>query len=136
MFGSKTFNRAQMKYWAYTKEFLLSYIAFDAFRHLIWGNTKPTLVLTDNKSLIRFFQAKHMAPSLWNHIDQLFSSSCFSFFFTRVSYCSSKKFIVQSVIPLSLKIFVLTHIAEENDDIFRLFLLNWKNKRSLFGYGR
>ena len=37
--------------------------------HLIWGNTKPTLAQTDNKSLTRFFQAKHMAPSLWNHID-------------------------------------------------------------------
>ena len=33
MFGSKTFNRAQMKYSAYTMEFLGSYFAFDAFRH-------------------------------------------------------------------------------------------------------
>ncbi len=69
MFGSKTFNSAQMKYSAYTKEFLGLYFAFAAFRHIIWGNPKSTLVLTDNKSLTPFFQAKHMAPSLWNHID-------------------------------------------------------------------
>ena len=58
-----------MKYSAYTKEFSGLYFAFEAFRYIIWGNQKPTLVLTDNKSLSRFFQAKHMAPSLWNHID-------------------------------------------------------------------
>ncbi len=69
MFGTKTFNPAQRKYIAYTKEFLGLFFAFDAFRHIIWGNPKPTLVLTDNNGLTRFFQAKHMAPSLWNHID-------------------------------------------------------------------
>ena len=63
MFGTKTFNPAQMKYSAYTKDFLGLYFAFDAFRHLIWGKMKPTRVLTDDKSLTRFFQAKHMAPS-------------------------------------------------------------------------
>ena len=55
MFGSKTFNPAQMKYSAYTKEFLGLYFAFEAFRHIIWGNKKQTLVPTDNKSLTRFF---------------------------------------------------------------------------------
>ena len=69
MFGSKTFNPAQMKYSTYTKEFLGLYFAVDSFRHIIWGNPKPTLVLTDNKSLTRFFQAKPMTPSLWNHND-------------------------------------------------------------------
>ena len=38
MFGSKTFNSAQMKHSAYTKEFLGLYFAFDSFRHIIWGS--------------------------------------------------------------------------------------------------
>ncbi len=68
-FGSETFNPAQMKYSAYTKEFLGLYFAFEAFRHVIGENRRPTLVLTVNESLTRYFQAKHMAPSFWNHID-------------------------------------------------------------------
>ncbi len=38
MFGSKTFNPAQMKYSAYIKEFFGLCFAFDGYRHIIWGN--------------------------------------------------------------------------------------------------
>ena len=69
MFGSKTFNPAQMKHSAYVKELLGVYFALAAFRHIIWGDKQPILVLTDNESLTRFFQTKHLTPSLWNHID-------------------------------------------------------------------
>ena len=31
--------------------------------------TKPTIVLTDNKSITRFFQTKAMPPALWNACD-------------------------------------------------------------------
>ena len=32
----------------------------------LWEATKPTIVLTDNKSVTRFFQTKAIPPSLWN----------------------------------------------------------------------
>ena len=69
VFGSKTFNPAQMEHSAHVKDFLRVYFAFAAFRHIIWGKKHPILVLTDNKSLRRFFQTKHLTPSLGNHID-------------------------------------------------------------------
>ncbi len=69
MFGSKTFNPAQMKHSAYVKEISRVYFAFSTFRHIVWGNKHLILILTDNKSLTRFFQTKHLPPSLWNHID-------------------------------------------------------------------
>ncbi len=43
MFGSRTFNSAQLKHSAYTREFLGLYFGFDAFRPIIWGNPKPKL---------------------------------------------------------------------------------------------
>ncbi len=69
MFGSKTFNPAQMKSSAYVNQFLGVYFAFTAIRHIICGNKQPIFVLTDNKSLTRFFQTKHLTHSPWNHID-------------------------------------------------------------------
>ena len=36
------------------------------FAHILWEATKPTIVLTDNKSLTRFFQTKAIPPALWN----------------------------------------------------------------------
>ena len=39
------------------------------FAHILWGATKPTIVLTDNKSVTRFFQTKTNPPSLWNACD-------------------------------------------------------------------
>ena len=37
--------------------------------HILWEATKPTIVLTDNKSVTRFFQTKAIAPPLWNASD-------------------------------------------------------------------
>ena len=39
------------------------------FAHFLWEASKPTIVLTDNKSVTRFFQAKEIPPSLWNASD-------------------------------------------------------------------
>ena len=39
------------------------------FAHILWEATKPTIVLTDNKSVTRFFQTKAIPPSLWNACD-------------------------------------------------------------------
>ena len=41
-------------------------MAFLEFAHFLWEATKPTIVLTDNKSVTRFFQTKAIPPVLWN----------------------------------------------------------------------
>ena len=68
-FGSKNFSPAQLKMSIYSKEFLAIYMAFLEFAHILWETTKPTFVLTDNKSVTRFFQTKAFPPSLWNACD-------------------------------------------------------------------
>ena len=39
------------------------------FAHILLEATKPTIVLTDNKPVTRFFQTKAIPPSLWNAYD-------------------------------------------------------------------
>ena len=68
-FGSKIFTPAQLKMSIYSEEFLAIYIAFLELAHILWETTKPTIVLTDNKSVTRFFQTKAIPPSLWNACD-------------------------------------------------------------------
>ena len=68
-FGSKIFSPAQLKMSIYSKEFLAIYMAFLEFAHILWEPTKPTIVLTDNKSVTRFFQTKAIPPALWNACD-------------------------------------------------------------------
>ena len=68
-FGSKIFAPAQLKLSIYSKEFLAIYMAFLEFAHSLWEATKPTIFLTDNKSVTRFFQTKAIPPSLWNACD-------------------------------------------------------------------
>ena len=41
-------------------------MAFFEFKHILWEATKPTIVLTNNKSFTRFFQTKAIPPALWN----------------------------------------------------------------------
>ena len=68
-FGSKIFSPAQLKMSIYSKEFLAIYMAFLQFAHILWEARKPTIVLTDNKFVTRFFQTKAIPPSLWNACD-------------------------------------------------------------------
>ena len=68
-FGSKIFSPAQLKMSIYSKEFLAIYMAFLEFAQILWEATKPTIVLTDNKSVTRFFQTKAIPPALWNACD-------------------------------------------------------------------
>ena len=68
-FGSKIFTHAQLKMSIYSKEFLAIYMAFIEFAHILWEATKPTNVLTDNKSVTRFFQTKAIPPARWNACD-------------------------------------------------------------------
>ena len=44
-------------------------MAFLVFAQILWETTKPTIVLTDNKSVTRFFQTKAIPPFLWNACD-------------------------------------------------------------------
>ena len=57
-FGSKTFSPAQLKMSIYSKFFSAIYMAFLEFAHTLWEATKPTIVLTDNKSVTRFFKQR------------------------------------------------------------------------------
>ena len=72
-FGSRLFNTAQLKFSIYYKEFLALYFALDHFSHYIWGSAKPGIVLTDNRSLTQFFQAKTIPPSVWIFLDRVLS---------------------------------------------------------------
>ena len=57
-FGSKVFSPAKLKMSIYWKEFLANYIAFLEYSHILWETTPPTLVMTDNRSVTRFFKEK------------------------------------------------------------------------------
>ena len=50
----------------YSNELLAIHMAFLEFAQILWEATKPTIVLTDNKSVTRFFHTKVIPPSLWN----------------------------------------------------------------------
>ena len=64
-FGSKVISPAQLKVSIYSREVL----AFPEFAHILWETSKPTIVLSDKKSVNRFFQTKAIPPSLWNACD-------------------------------------------------------------------
>ena len=53
----------------YAKEFLAIYMAFKEFGHIFWGVTKPVIIMTESKSVTRFFQTKMILPPLWNACD-------------------------------------------------------------------
>ena len=68
-YGSKTYSPSQIKMSIYAKEFLAIYMAFKEFGHIFWGATKPVIIMTDSKSVTRFFQTKMIPPPLWNACD-------------------------------------------------------------------
>ena len=68
-FGSKDISPAQLKMSIHSKEVLAFYMAFLDFANVFRKATSPTIVLTDNKSVTRFFQTNAIKPSLWNAFD-------------------------------------------------------------------
>ena len=44
-------------------------MAFKEFGHTFWAATKPVIIMTDSKSVTRFFQTKIIPPQLWNACD-------------------------------------------------------------------
>ena len=68
-FGSRVCSPAQLKMSIYYKEFLAIYHAFLEYSHILWETTIPTLILTDNRSVTKFFQTKTTPTALWNACD-------------------------------------------------------------------
>ena len=62
---------AQLKMYIYSKHILAIFMAFLEFAHILWEATKPPIVLTDNKSVTRFFRTKTIPPALWNAFDYM-----------------------------------------------------------------
>ena len=68
-FGSRVFSPSQLKMSIYRKEFLAIYHAFLEYSDILQETTLPTLVLTNNRSVTRFFQTKTTPLALWNACD-------------------------------------------------------------------
>ena len=68
-YGSKTYLPSRLKMSIYAKEFLVIYMAFKEFGHIFWGATRPVIIMTDSKSVTRFFQTKMIPPPLSNACD-------------------------------------------------------------------
>ena len=69
-YGSKIFSPAPLEMSIYSKDYLATYMAFLEFAHLLWEATKPTIVLTEKKSITRcFYQTNAIPPALWNACD-------------------------------------------------------------------
>ena len=68
-FGSKIFPPAQLKMSIYSKTFLAIYKTFLEFPHNLCEASKPTIFLTDNESVTRFFPSNAIPPSLSNACD-------------------------------------------------------------------
>ena len=80
-FASKKVQGGQVPLTMYAEEFLAMHFAFDEYGHILCGAKKPKMVMTDNKALTRFFQAKHIPLPLWNFCDQTLP---FNFILTHV----------------------------------------------------
>ena len=69
-FGLQRFTEDQISLTMYAKEILAMHFAFDEFEQILWDVKKPTIVMTDNNTLTRFFQSKRIPHKLWNYCDQ------------------------------------------------------------------
>ena len=92
-YGSKTFSPSQIKMSIYAKEFLAIYMAFKDFGHKFWGATKPVIIMTDSKSVSRFFQTKMIPPPLWNACDFAFTIYFYYCTYSRKNEHCSRFFI-------------------------------------------
>ena len=109
-FGSKMFSLTQLKMSIYSKELLAIYMAFVEFAHISWEATKPTDVLTDNKSVTRFFLTKAIPPSLWNSCDYVLQ-----FNFTLAHIAGSVNTAADFLSRLELKVSEKIHLKIRED---------------------
>ena len=131
-YGSKTFSPAQLKMSIYAKEFLAIFFAFKEFGHIFWGTPKPVIILTDNKSVTRFFQTKIIPPTLWNACDYVIQfnftiahipgkNNTAADYLSRLEICPKEKLILRirediSTTPIELN--VQSAGVIEEDQIF------------------
>ena len=119
-YGSKTFSPAHLKMSIYAKSFLAILFALKEFGHIFWGTPKPVIILTDNKSVTRFFQAKINPPTLWNACDYVIQfnftiahipgkNNTAADYLSRLEICPKEKLILRirediSTTPIELNI--------------------------------
>ena len=131
-YGSKTFSPAQLKMSIYAKEFLAIFFAFKEFGHIFWGTPQPVIILTDNKSVTRFFQTKIIPPTLWNACDFVIQfnftiahipgkNNTAADYLSRLEICPKEKLILRirkdiSTTPIELN--VQSAGVTEEDQIF------------------
>ena len=108
-FWSKVFSPAQLKMSIYSKEFLAIYMAFLEFAHILWEAIKPTIVLTDNKSVTQFFETKAIPPSLWNACDYVLQ---FNF---KIAHSGSVNTVIGFLSRLELKANQKIHLKIRED---------------------
>ena len=58
----------------YAKEVLAIYMAFKEFGHIFWGTTEPVIIMTDSKSVTRFFQTKKIPHPYGMHVTLYYNS--------------------------------------------------------------
>ena len=85
-------------------------MAFLEFAHILWETSKPTIVLTDNKSVTRFFQTKDIAPSLWNACDYVLQLN-----FKRAHIAGSVNTAADFLSRLELKVMEKIHLKIQED---------------------
>ena len=85
-------------------------MAFLEFAHILWQATKPTIVLTDNKSVNRFFKTKVIPPALWNACDYVMQ-----FDFKIAHIAGSVNTAADFLSRLELKVTEKTHLKIRED---------------------
>ena len=131
-YGSKTFSPAQLKMSIYANEFLAIFFAFKEFGHIFWKTLKPVIILTDNKSVTRFFQTKIIPPTLWNACDYVIQfyftiahipgkNNTAADYLSRLEICPKEKLVLRirediSTTPIELN--VQSAGVTEEDQIF------------------
>ena len=85
-------------------------MAFLEFAHILWEETKPTFVLTDKKSVTRFFQTKAIPPAFWNACDYVLQ-----FNFKKAHIAGSVNTVADFLSRLDLKVTVKIRLNIRED---------------------
>ena len=80
-YGSKIYAPSEIKMSIYAEKFLSIYLALNELGHVFWVATKPVIIMTDSKSVTRFFHTKKIPQPLWNACDFVLQ---FSFTIARI----------------------------------------------------
>ena len=126
-FGSRVFSPSQIKMSIYWKDFLAIYHAFLEYSHILWETTLSTLVLTDNRTVTKFFQTKTTPPNLWNACDYVLqlkfrimhvagSQNTAADFLSRLELTPNEKVQLElrdDIITAPIEINLITDVADE-----------------------